>query len=132
MRKIGTRPGRVGTLLTVVLMFCVVMFVGTLFWLITDTGFLVASTDTSLFKPGTVPDDVPRTLNQTITTLLESGCMVLYSSTGYVGGYERVTYEVFIQEAVAARIAYRVNNPDNETVLLVETPDGTLEWVPDS
>jgi len=36
-----------------------------------------------------------------------------------------------MQDAVAARIAYRVNNPDNETALLVETSGGTLEWVPE-
>ncbi len=131
MKKIGTRPGRVGTLLTVVLMFCVVMFVGTLFWLITDTGFLVGSPDTSLFKPGTVTDDVPQTLNQTITMLQDNGCMVLYYSKEYTSGYEQVTYEEFMQEAVAVRIAYRVNKPDNETVLLVEAPGGTLEWVPE-
>ncbi len=131
MKKSGTRSGRVGILLTVVLMFCVVMFVGTLFWLITDTGFLVASTDTSLFKAGTMHDDVPRTLNQTIATLQDNGCMVLYYSKEYTGGYELVTYEVFIKKAVAARIAYRVNKTDNETVLLVETPGGTLEWVPE-
>ena len=131
MMKIGTRPGRVGTILTVVLMFCVVMFVGTLFWLITDTGFLVGSTDTSLFKPGTTTSDVPQTLNQTITTLQDNGCIVLYYSTGFTGGYEQVSYEVFIQEAVAARIAYRVNKTDNETVLLVEAPGGTLEWAPE-
>ena len=131
MKKIGTRPGRVGILLTVVLLFCIVMFVGTLFWLFTDTGFLVASPESSLFKPGIATDDVPKTLNQTIATLQDNGCMVLYYSKEYTGGYEQVSYEVFIQEAVAARIAYRVNNPDNETVLLVEAPGGTLEWVPE-
>jgi len=107
------------------------MFVGTLFWLITDTGFLIGSPGTSLFEPVTDPDDVPRTLNLTITTLLDSGCMVLYYSKEYTGGYEQVSYEVFMQEAVAARIAYRVNNPDNGTALLVEAQDRILEWVPE-
>lgn len=113
-------------------MFCIVMFVGTLFWLFTDTGFLNGSPESSFFKPAMETSNTPRTLNQTISTLLDSGCMVLHSSTGYLGGYEQVSYEVFIREAVAARIAYRVENPDNYTVLLVETQGKTLEWVSDN
>ena len=131
MSRIGTRSGRVGTLLTVVLMFCVVMFVGTLFWLFTDTGFLMGDPGTTLFKPVTESEDTSRTLNQTITTLLDSGCMVLYYSKEYTGGYEQVSYEVFMQEAIATKIAYRVENPEDITVLLVEAQDGTLEWVPE-
>ena len=131
MRIGGTRSGRVGILATLILMFSIVMFVGSLFWLITGTGFLMGNPETGLFKPATVPDDIPRTLNQTISTLQNSGCMVVYYSKEYVGGYEQVSYEVFIQEAVAARIAYRVDNSEDETVLLVEAKGKTLKWVPE-
>jgi hypothetical protein len=75
--------------------------------------------------------DAPGTLNQTITALQDSGCLVLYYSKEYAGGYEQVSYEVFMQEAVAARIAYRIDNPENRTVLLVEVQGRTLEWVPE-
>jgi len=130
MRVVGTRPGRVGILATLILMFSIVMFAGTLFWLITDTGFITGNTGTGFFKP-VVPDDASGTLNQTITALQDSGCMVVYYSKEYAGGYEQVSYQTFMQEAVAARIAYRIENPDNETVLLVEVQGGTLEWVPE-
>jgi hypothetical protein len=69
MKKIGIRPGCDGILLTVVLMFCIVMFIDILFWLFTDTGFLMGSPESSLFKPVAISDDVPRTLKQTFTTL---------------------------------------------------------------
>lgn len=131
MRVAGTRPGRVDTLATLALMFSIVLFAGTLFWLITDTGFINGDTGTGLFQPVTAPDDIPRTLNQTITALQDRGCMVLYYAKEYAGGYEQVSYQTFMQEAVTARIAYRVENPDNETVLLVEVQGRTLEWIPD-
>ncbi len=131
MSIVGTRSGRVGILVTLMLMLSVIMFVGTLFWLITDTSLIVANPGSSLFKPATTPIDSPRTLNQTIATLENSGCMVVFYTKGYAGGYEQVSYEVFIQEAVAARIAFRVDNLENETVLLVEAQGKTLEWVPE-
>ena len=131
MGIVSTRSGRVGILATLILMFSIVMFVGTLFWLMTDAGFLLGAPGTSLFKPATVPDDTTRTLNQTIATLQQSGCMVVYYTEEYAGGYEQVSYEVFIEEAVAARIAYRVDTPETETVLLVEKQGKTLEWVPE-
>ena len=130
MRVVRTRPGRVGILATLILMFSIVLFAGTLFWLITGTGFLMGNPETGLYKAA-VPDDTPRTLNQTITALQDSGCMVLYYSKEYAGGYEQVSYQTFMQEAVAARIAYRIDNHDNETVLLVDVQGRILEWVPE-
>ena len=131
MSIVGPRSGRVGLLVTLMLMLSIVMFVGTLFWLITDTSLIVANPRSSLFKPAPAPIDSPRTLNQTIATLENSGCMVVYYTKEYAGGYEQVSYEVFIQEAVAARIAFRVDNKENEMVLLVEAQGKTLEWVPE-
>ena len=78
----------VGILATLILMFSIVMFVGTLFWLMTDAGFLLGAPGSSLFKPATIPDDNPRTLNQTIKTLQQSGCMVVYYTKEYAGGYD--------------------------------------------
>jgi hypothetical protein len=130
MRIVKTRPGRVGTLATLILMFSIVLFAGTLFWLITDTGFITGNPETGLYKSA-VPDDIPWTLNQTITALQDSGCMVLYYSKEYAGGYEQVSFQIFMKEAVAARIAYRIKNPDNRIVLLVEVQGRTLEWVPE-
>ena len=43
MGIVRTRPGRVGILTTLILMFSIVMFVGTLFWLMTDAGFQIDS-----------------------------------------------------------------------------------------
>ena len=126
-----TRSGGAGIQATLILMFSIVIFLGSLFWLITDASSLMWTPGTGLFKPVTAPDDVPRTLNQTITTLQQSGCMVVYYTKEYVGGYEQVSYEVFLEEAVAARIAYRVVTPENDTVLLVEAQGKTLEWVPE-
>ncbi len=131
MRATGARPGRVGILATLILMFSIVMFAGSLFWLITGTGFLMGSPETGLFKPATAYDDTPRTLNQTISALQNSGCMVVCYSKEYEDGYEQVSFQTFMQEVVAARIAYRIKNPENRTVLLVEVQGRTLEWVPE-
>ena len=131
MSIVRTRSGRVGILAALILMFSIVMFAGTLFWLMTDAGFLLGAPGTSLFKPATVPDDTTRTLNQTITTLQQSGCMVVYYTEDYAGGYEQVSYEVFLEAAIAVRIAYRVDNLENETMLLVEKQGKTLEWIPE-
>ena len=126
-----TRSGGAGIQATLILMFSIVIFLGSLFWLITDAGSLMWTPGTGLFKSVTAPDDVLRTLNQTITTLQQSGCMVVYYTKEYVSGYEQVSYEVFLEEAVAARIAYKVVTPENDTVLLVEAQGKTLEWVPE-
>ena len=132
MGIVRSRSGGVGILATLILMFSIVMFVSTLFWLITDAGFLWGAPGSSLFKPATVPDDTPRTLNQTIVTLQQSGCMVVYYTEEYKGGYERVSYEVFLEAAVDVRVVYRVDNLENGTVLLVEKQGKTLKWVPES
>jgi hypothetical protein len=42
-----------------------------------------------------------------------------------------VSYEVFLEAAVEVRMVYRVDNLENETVLLVEQQEKTLEWVPE-
>ena len=131
MSTVRSRSGRVGILATLILMFSIVMFVSSLFWFITDAGFLLGAPRTSLFKPATVTDDTLRTLNQTIVTLQQSGCMVVYYTEEYMGGYEQVSYEVFLEAAVDARMVYRVDNMENETVLLVEKQGKTLEWIPE-
>jgi len=47
----------------------------------------------------------------------------------YVGGYEQVLYEVFLEAAVDVMLVYRLITwrLENETVLLVEKQGKTLE-----
>ena len=51
----------------------------------------------------------------------------MYYIEEYAGGYERVLYEVFLEAAVGVMLVYRVDNLENETVLLVEKQGKTLE-----
>ena len=61
--------------------------------------------------------------------LQQGGCMVVYYTKEYAGEYDSISYEVFMKEAMDARIVYRVENPMNETVLLVEKQGKIHEWV---
>jgi hypothetical protein len=129
---IRTRSGTVGIMATLILMFSIVMFIGTLLWLVADVGFLGGTPGSSLFKPATTSKEGPRTLNQTIIVLQQNGCEVVYYTEEYAGGYEQVSYEVFKETAIASKVVYRLENPENVTVLLVENQGKILEWAPDS
>lgn len=132
MTMIRTRSGNVGIMTTLILMFSIVLFIGTLLWLVADVGFLGGTPGSSLFKPATTSKEGPRTLNQTIIVLQQNGCEVVYYTEEYAGGYEQVSYEVFKETAIASKVVYRLENPENVTVLLVENQGKILEWAPDS
>jgi hypothetical protein len=132
LTMIRTRSGNVGIMTTLILMFSIVLFIGTLLWLVADVGFLGGTPGSSLFKPATTSKEGPRTLNQTIIVLQQNGCEVVYYTEEYAGGYEQVSYEVFKETAIASKVVYRLENPENVTVLLVENQGKILEWAPDS
>ena len=74
---IRTRSGNTGIMATLILMFSIVLFIGTSLWLVTDVGFLIGSPDSTLFNPTTYNENQPKTLSQTLKLLQKNGCEVV-------------------------------------------------------
>lgn len=125
---IKNRSGHAGIIATVILMFSIALFMGTILWLVTDAGFLFGGPGTSLFKPAIAGEDSPITLNQTINRLHMNGCMIVYYSKEYTGDYDHASYDIFMKAAISEKIVYRVDRSDKDIVLLVISQGRTLEW----
>ena len=149
MGIVRSRSGQVGILATLILMFSIVMFVSTLFWLITDAGFLLGAPGTSLFKPGTKPDDISTipnnyneslseepeivenlSLEEALSDLLRDGCRVVNVETKvYLNNPQNVSYKEFKSKALESQIV--VASPsDSGTFLLVQIKSIQWVWVP--
>ena len=149
MGIVRSRSGQVGILATLILMFSIVMFVSTLFWLITDAGFLLGAPGTSLFKPGTKPDDIstiPNNYNESLSEepeivenlsleeahsdLLRDGCRIVNVETKvYLDNPQYVSYNEFKLIALESQIV--VASPsDSGTFLLVQIKSIQWVWIP--
>jgi len=149
MGIVRSRSGQVGILATLILMFSIVMFVSTLFWLITDAGFLWGAPGSSLFKPETMPDDISTipnnyneslseepeivenlSLEEALSDLLRDGCRIVYvKATVYLDDPQYVSYNEFKLKALEGQIV--VASPsDSGTFLLVQIKGTQWVWVP--
>jgi len=149
MGIVRSRSGQVGILATLILMFSIVMFVSTLFWLITDAGFLLGAPGTSLFKPGTKPDDISTkpnnyneslseepeivenlSLEEALSDLLRDGCHIVNVKTKvYLDNPQYVSYKEFKLKALESQMV--VASPsDSGTFLLVQIKSIQWVWVP--
>ena len=149
MGIVRSRSGQVGILATLILMFSIVMFVSTLFWLITDAGFLLGAPGTSLFKPGTKPDDISTipnnyneslseepeivenlSLEEALSDLLRDGCRIVNVETKvYLNNPQNVSYKEFKLKALESQIVV-VSPSDFGTFLLVQIKSVQWVWVP--
>ena len=143
----GCRSGRVGIPATLVLMMSIVLFIGCLFWLLTNGPWGGGSLfGNDLFKPasmkkietepvienetGTTPDyDLNYT--EAVDDLTESGC-VFTKYTGTYSGTEtiRLDYQRFREEALTRKIVFIAEISPDVPVLLVERDDNTYAWSP--
>ena len=149
MSIVRSRSGQVGILATLMLMFSIVMFVGTLFWLITDAGFLWGAPGSSLFKPETMPDDISTipnnyneslseepeivenlSLEEALSDLLRDGCRIVYvKGKVYLDNPQYVSYNEFKLIALESQIV--VASPsDSGTFLLVQIKSIQWVWIP--
>lgn len=149
MGIVRSRSGQVGILATLILMFSIVMFVSTLFWLITDAGFLWGAPGSSLFKPGTMPDDISTipnnyneslseepeivenlSLEEALSDLLRDGCRIVNVKTKvYLDDPQYVSYNEFKLKALESQIV--VASPsDSGTFLLVQIKSIQWVWIP--
>ena len=149
MGIVRSRSGQVGILATLILMFSIVMFVSTLFWLITDAGFLLGAPGTSLFKPETNPDDISTipnnyneslseepeivenlSLEEALSDLLRDGCHIVNVKTKvYLDNPQYVSYKEFKLKALESQMV--VASPsDSGTFLLVQIKSIQWVWVP--
>ena len=126
------RSGKLGVFASVILMFSIVLFIGCMFWLLSEASVINGSTDGGLFKPATNEYQGPRTLNQTIAELQRSGVIVAKYTKDYQGGYVKATYQEFIDEACDAHLVYRTNDLRGTEVLIVEASPSIIQWYPES
>ena len=148
MSIVRTRAG-VGITATLILMFSIVMFVGSLFWLITDAGFLFGAPGTRLIQPSTVPDEIPTkpnnyneslseepeivenlSLEEAHSDLLRDGCRIVYvKGKVYLDNPQYVSYNEFKIKALESQIV--VASPsDSGTFLLVQIKSIQWVWIP--
>ena len=149
MSIVRSRSGRVGILATLILMFSIVMFVSSLFWFITDAGFLLRTPGTSLIKPETMPDDISTkpnnnleslseepeiveniSLEEAINDLLRDGCRIVNVKTKvYLENPQNVSYKEFKSKALESQIVV-VSPSDSGTFLLVQIKSIQWVWIP--
>jgi len=129
--NVRSRSGKLGVFASVVLMFSIVLFVGCMFWLLSEASMINGSTEGGLFKPAPTKSVGPRTIDQTIADLQRSGIIVAKYTKEYQGGYLNATYETFISEAGNTRLVYRVEDLRGTEVLLIEASPSNIQWYPD-
>ena len=145
----GCRSGRVGILATLVLMISIVLFIGCLFWLVTNGpwggggGSLFGD---DLFKPASIKNTKTPLVVTTENTsepehelnfteaekdLTESGCIL----TEFTGTYSsidtiRLDYQQFKEKAIERKIVFTAEISPDVPVLLVTKDGNTYEWSP--
>ncbi len=147
MPRPGCRSGRVGIPATLVLLMSIVLFIGCLFWLVTNgpwgTGSLFGN---DLFKPASMQktETKPEIENVTeniqvldlnfteaVNDLKEAGCVFTeYSGTYSVTETVRLDYQQFREEAINRKIVFTAEISHDVPVLLVIKDDTTYEWSP--
>ena len=145
MSIVRTRSG-VGILVSIVLMFSIVMFVSSLFFLIIDSGFLFGAPGSSLFKPSTAANDIPNnnteslnekheivenlSLDEALIDLISDGCRIVnLKSIVYLDNPQIVSYREFKLKALESQIV--VSSPsDSGIFLLVQIESIQWVWIP--
>jgi len=141
MRTRGYRSGRVGVLATLVLLFSIVLFVGSLFWLSVNGpwgGGQIFGDD--LFKPASMTEEQnDETLQNTTDTfwnitmamddLQSSGCVFTEYTSEYTGDTIQLDYEEFKAKAIKRKIVFTEETPESP-ILLVSDTGKLYEWRP--
>lgn len=141
MRTRGYRSGRVGVLATLVLLFSIVLFVGSLFWLSVNGpggGGQIFGDD--LFKPASMTEEQnDETLQNTTDTfwnitmamddLQSSGCVFTEYTSEYTGDTVQLDYEEFKAKAIKRKIVFTEETPESP-ILLVSDTGNLYEWRP--
>jgi len=141
MRTRGYRSGRVGVLATLVLLFSIVLFVGSLFWLSVNGpwgGGQIFGDD--LFKPASMTEEQnDETLQNTTDTfwnitmamddLQSSGCVFTEYTSEYTGDTIQLDYEEFKAKAIKRKIVFTEETPESP-ILLVSDTGNLYEWRP--
>jgi hypothetical protein len=130
--KVRSRSGKLGAFASVILMFSIVLFVGCMFWLLSEASVINGTPNGGLFKPVPTISVGPKTMTQTIAELQRSGVIVAKYTKDYQGGYTNATYAEFIREASNTRLVYRVEDLGGTEVLLIEATPSYIQWYPDS
>ena len=141
MRTRGYRSGRVGVLATLVLLFSIVLFVGSLFWLSVNGpwgGGQIFGDD--LFKPASMTEEQnDETLQNTTDTfwnitmamadLQSSGCVFTEYTSEYTGDTIQLDYDEFKAKAIKRKIVFTEEIPESP-ILLVSDTGNLYEWRP--
>ncbi len=108
------------------------MFVGCIFWLLSEASMISGSGETTLFTPAPIKTGELKTMNQTVADIQSMGCIVTKYTKQYLGGYENVTYQTLIVEVSKTKLVYTAVDDKGRDVLLVETTGKTVQWYPEA
>jgi hypothetical protein len=138
----GYRKGRVGIVATLMVMFSMVLFIGSLFWLTTNGPWGGGSLfGDDLFKPVSMSSEkepenqsisvTKMNITEAMEDLTNSGCVF----TEYTKSYSeaetiKLDYQQFKNEAVDRKIVFSAKNTSERTVLLVVKNGHIYEWSP--
>ena len=144
MQTTGYRSGRVGVLATLILLFSIVLFIGSLVWLgfsgpwqggslFGDDLFKPASLTPQQQEDAAVNVTVDSELNMTeaMGELEALNCFFTeYSDEYSEEKTTTVSYETFKEIAVDRKIVFTASRQDDSPVLLVVRDGNTYEWSP--
>ncbi len=125
----GRRSGGKGVLASILIMFSVVLFLGSMFWLLNEMSSISGNTGDFFSTPMSGGEE--RTLNQTVAELQRSGVIVTKYTEEYSGGYVNVSHEAICSEALNLYRAYTATDFNGTEVLLVETSEMVIQWYPE-
>lgn len=125
-----SRSGKLGVFTSVMLMVSIIMFIGCMFWLLTEVSGISGSPST-FFNPSETDMNRPKTLNETIASLQGKGIIVTWYTKPYKESFVNASHEVLMSEAQVSRLVYRLKDPRGTEVLLVEASNMVIQWYPE-
>ena len=138
------RKGQTGILVTVLVLFSIVLFIGSLFWLsVTGPWGEGSIFGDDLFKPASMSDDTGDqtqiivetehavNMSEAMDDLAKAGCVF----TEYKGEYSArdtisLDYDVFKEEAIERKLVFTAMKSLDTPVLLITKNDKIYGWSP--
>jgi hypothetical protein len=137
------RNGRVGVLASVILLMSIVLFIGSIYWLVINGPWGVGSLfGKDLFKPASMSNEKTEintdivqnaqpNISEAVNELEQQGCVF----TKYNGEYSslnpvQLNYSDFKELAIDRKLVFTVEINQDNVVLLVIKKDVAYEWGP--
>lgn len=135
---IGKREGKIGYFATLILMFSIVLFLGSLFWLVVNGPWNINGSN--LFHTTKMDEKMNESEQNTLTMniedaiqdLEESGCILIhYEKEINLRGVNRLNYIDFKGEAIKTGIVLIISNEEAKpTLLFIQSNHMKSFWEP--